>query len=358
MKRSNNAVFFSTLLLEWHETTNERAMPWKGEKDPYKIWLSEIILQQTRVDQGLHYYLKFIKKFPTVYKLAAAGDDIIFKMWEGLGYYSRCKNLIATARHISTALDGRFPTSYEEIAKLKGIGPYTASAIASFAFDLPYAVVDGNVNRVLARYFGIHMAVDSTEGKKEFVALAHSLLDKQNPGVYNQAIMDFGATVCKPRLPLCGDCLLALRCRAYHENTIDILPVKEKKIIRTARWFNYLVLQKEGGFFIRKRPAKDIWENLHEFMLLETPEKMPAAKVLKSPAARAVLPAPYRVVETTDYYKQSLTHQDIHGCFIHLEVDELNLPDDFRLMIKKDLDKLAFPRLLNDYLLSKGWRKK
>ncbi len=333
-------------------------MPWKGEKDPYKIWLSEIILQQTRVDQGLDYYLNFIKRFPTVHKLAQAKDDDVFKMWEGLGYYSRCKNLIATARYISVSLLGIFPATYEEIIRLRGVGPYTASAIASFAFDLPYAVVDGNVNRVIARYFGIHMPVDTTEGKKKFSALALSLLDKKNPALYNQAIMDFGATVCKPQLPLCGQCFLAVSCKAYNENTIDILPVKEKKIKRKHRFFYYLVLEKAGYLLVRKRTTKDIWQNLHEFFLIENTSRIDPAEILNSEVGKAIISPPCEVAEITDFLKQALTHQDVHGCFIHVRVTGEYTPAGYEFLSKNAVRRLAFPKLLNDYLVGKGWRKK
>ena len=190
-------------------------MPWKHEKDPYKIWLSEIILQQTRVEQGREYYNRFVHAYPTVEQLAVAKDDDVYKLWEGLGYYSRCKNLLHTAREIVNKYAGVFPKTYEEIIQLKGIGPYTAAAIASFAFQLPYAVLDGNVMRILSRYFGISTAIDSTEGKKELATLANSLLDTDAPGIYNQAIMDFGATICKPKQPVCTNCLLAENCTAF-----------------------------------------------------------------------------------------------------------------------------------------------
>jgi A/G-specific adenine glycosylase len=333
-------------------------MPWKGEKDPYKIWLSEVILQQTRVDQGLAYYLRFLKKFPTVHQLAKAKDDDIFKMWEGLGYYSRCKNLIATARYISNSLGGVFPSTYDDILQLRGVGPYTAAAIASFAFDLPYAVVDGNVNRVIARYFGIHMPVDTTDGKKKFSELAFSLLDKKNPGLYNQAIMDFGATICKPQLPLCGQCFLSLSCKAYNDNLIDILPVKEKKIKRRHRFFYYLVLEKAGKLLVRKRTTKDIWQNLHEFVLIEAPTRIEPAEILKSAAGRQIVDQYCKVEEITDFFKQTLTHQDVHGCFIHVKFAGNSCPEGYAFLSQKEVSQLAFPRLLNDYLVSKEWRKK
>ncbi|MDQ6903844.1 MAG: A/G-specific adenine glycosylase, partial [Bacteroidota bacterium] len=201
-------------------------MPWKGEKDPYKIWVSEIILQQTRVQQGLGYYNRFIEKWPNVESLAAAPKQEVYKMWEGLGYYSRCNNLIASAKYIVDQLDGKFPDNFEELLLMKGVGTYTAAAIASFAFNLPHAVVDGNVFRVLARFFGIKIPVDTTEGKKFFTSLAGDLLDKNDPANYNQALMDFGATICKPALPLCDACPLQKECVAYKKDLINVLPVK------------------------------------------------------------------------------------------------------------------------------------
>ena len=224
-------LFFTKKLLRWNKKYNRREMPWKGEKDPYKIWLSEIILQQTRVEQGWNYYLKFINTFPSVQQLAHASDTKIFKLWEGLGYYSRCKNLIATAKIIDKEYNGEFPDSYEKILSLPGIGPYTAAAIASFAFNLPYAVVDGNVLRVLTRIGGIKTPADSTKGKTLLNKLALELLDKKQPGLYNQAIMDFGAVVCKPKIPACHDCIMQKNCNAYQLELVAELPVKEKKIV-------------------------------------------------------------------------------------------------------------------------------
>ncbi|RYY11142.1 MAG: A/G-specific adenine glycosylase, partial [Chitinophagaceae bacterium] len=263
---------FTGKLLEWNRTTNQRSMPWKGEKDPYKIWLSEIILQQTRVEQGLSYYQSFIKNFPTVHDLANAPEEKVFKLWEGLGYYSRCKNLIASAKIIATERNGLFPDTFESIVALKGIGPYTAAAIASFAFNQPYAVVDGNVQRVLARYFGITTAVDTSVGRKLYQHLAGSLLDPDNPGLYNQAIMDFGAVICKPQNPMCSQCPQREDCEAYKTGTVHQLPVKEKKLIKKHRWFYYFMIGSGDDVYIRKRTGKDIWQNLHEFVLHESPD--------------------------------------------------------------------------------------
>lgn len=224
----SKGLLFAQALLQWHRHHNVRAMPWKGEKDPYRIWLSEIMLQQTRVEQGLPYYEKFIAAFPTIRHLAAAPDQQVFKLWEGLGYYSRCRNLLATARYIAHERDGAFPATYNEILALKGVGGYTAAAIASFAYNLPHAVLDGNVYRVLARIHGMDTPTDSAEGKKLFSELAQQQLPKEEPAAYNQAIMDFGATVCKP-MPECRACFFASHCRAFEEGKQLQLPVKKKK---------------------------------------------------------------------------------------------------------------------------------
>ena len=264
-----NQRTFTRLLLKWNRQDNKRAMPWKGEKDPYKVWLSEVILQQTRVEQGWNYYEKFIRAYPTIKKLAVAGDEDVFKLWEGLGYYTRCKNLLHTARVIAGKFNGNFPSDYNSIASLKGIGSYTASAIASFCFDLPHAVVDGNVLRVLARFFGIHTPIDTTEGKKYFTGLAQSCLDKKNPGEYNQAIMDFGATICKPA-PLCNICPLKKYCVAFRSKQVSDLPVKSNRLQKKERWFSYFIFIAAGKKFMQQRTAKDIWQHLYEFYPFET----------------------------------------------------------------------------------------
>ena len=232
---------FRSALMRWNQQHNRRSMPWKGEKDAYRIWLSEIILQQTRVDQGLAYYERFVTQYPRITDLAAAPDAQVMKLWEGLGYYSRCRNLMATARLIAEKYNGVFPQQYDAIYALKGIGPYTAAAIASFAFNLPHAVVDGNVYRVLSRVFGIASAIDSTEGKKEFSQLAQELIDRGNPSGYNQAIMDFGATVCKPQQPACDACPFQKHCIAYQEDRIAQLPVKKKKLLQRTRFFYFFL---------------------------------------------------------------------------------------------------------------------
>jgi len=347
---------FATRLLKWNKEKNDRQMPWKGEKDPYKIWLSEIILQQTRVEQGMKYYQKFIKKFPDVHKLANANDANIFKLWEGLGYYSRCKNLIYSARHISKTLKGKFPETYETIYSLKGVGSYTASAIASFAYELPYAVLDGNVYRVLSRVFGISTSIDSSAGKKVFSNLANELLDMKKPAVYNQAIMDFGAVVCKPSIPLCSTCYFNKSCFAYLNNRVNELPVKEKSIRIKKRWFYYLVLENRNDIIIRQRSQKDIWQQLFEFPLIEMIRPTNAKKVIQYAQNIGWLKEDnYKVVSISAISKQKLSHQLISGQFIRIRLNKRKKAcSDWQWLEKNNLSKITFPKLINQYLQQGG----
>ncbi|HEX4877465.1 MAG TPA: A/G-specific adenine glycosylase [Chitinophagaceae bacterium] len=347
----NTRQKFSSQLLRWNKTRNKRQMPWKGEKDPYKIWLSEIILQQTRVEQGLAYYNNFIKTFPTIHQLAQAPDEKVFKLWEGLGYYSRCRNLLATARFISTELNGKFPDSYDNIKALKGVGPYTAAAIASFAYNLPHAVVDGNVFRVLARVFGISKAIDSTEGKKQFTALAEELLDKKQPGLYNQAIMDFGAVVCKPAAPLCDTCVFKKDCYAFQHHKVTALPVKEKKISIKKRWFYYLVLQHNNTIAIRQRTEKDIWQGLYEFPLIETATAVDTTVILKQAEQQKWLKAKsYSVITISPLHTQQLSHQHIAGQFIVIKLKAKPAAGDWQWISPEELQRYTFPRMLRHFI--------
>ncbi len=346
---------FTSRLLIWNSTINNRPMPWKAEKDPYKIWLSEIILQQTRVEQGWDYYNRFIMAFPTIDKLAKARETAVFKMWEGLGYYTRCKNLITTARFIVKEYGGKFPDNYEAILNLKGVGPYTASAIASFAYNLPHAVVDGNVFRVLSRFFKNNTAIDSTEGKSIFSKLANALLDKKQPGIYNQALMDFGAVVCKPKLPECKKCPLKSMCGAYLNDLVNTLPVKEKKITQKTRWLYYFLVEHNGKMYVRKRSTKDIWENLYEFFLIEAPAATGVDQFKKMPLFKKLLGKTDFSVETiSKLYSQKLTHQTINGQFIKINLKKRVQLKGYRAVSKTELETLPFPKFITTYLKDKN----
>lgn len=312
MTNKNNKAFFTRELMAWHNHENDRSLPWKNEKDPYRIWLSEIILQQTRAQQGLPYYLKFIEAYPAIKHLAAAQDDEVFRLWQGLGYYNRCKNMLATARLIVKEYRGRFPDNYEDILKLKGVGTYTAAAIASFAYGLPHAVVDGNVYRVLARFWGIDVPYDTTEGKRLFYSLARELLYIKDSAAYNQAIMDLGATVCSPANPLCGNCPLSQKCVGYKQSLIDTLPVRSKKVIVRSRYFHYLLLRWKDNLWVNKRPPGDIWENLYEPYLIENVTILKEDQILQHSIFDKIK---YYNIEYNGQSKQRLTHQLIHTSF-------------------------------------------
>ncbi|MBW0178916.1 A/G-specific adenine glycosylase [Sediminibacterium sp.] len=348
---------FTKKIILWNRSQNSREMPWKGEKDPYRIWLSEIILQQTRVEQGLNYYNRFIKKYPTVFKLAAAPDQEVFKLWEGLGYYNRCRNLLFTAREIVEKYKGIFPRTYDDILHLKGVGPYTAAAIASFAYNLPHAVVDGNVFRVLSRFYGIDTAIDSTAGKQVFSELAHQKLDKKWPGEYNQAIMDFGATVCKPAAPACSHCPLQANCSAYQTGMVNRLPVKEKVLTRKSRYFNYFVFECDNKTWVRQRTGKDIWQDLFEFYLVETGKSQRWTPASVTDWLQEQLNIQHvTILEISSPLIQQLTHQQISGCFIRVALKKIpsSLSSSGQWQTQKGLSRLAFPRLLTQYLSAKG----
>ena len=342
----------TALLMEWHTKNNTRQMPWKGIKDPYKIWLSEVILQQTRVDQGMAYYEKFVHNYPSIKDLAEAKDEAVFKLWEGLGYYNRCKNLLFTARFIIDNYGGKFPAEYDEIVALKGIGPYTAAAIASFAFNKPFAVVDGNVFRVLSRLFAIETPIDSTIGKQQFTALAQEVLDKKKAGLFNQAIMDFGATVCKPVNPQCNTCHLQKVCVGYSKAVVNKLPVKEKVLLKKNRWFYYFLLECQGRILVEKRVLKDIWENLYELYLLESNEQLSwNDTTVKDWLFQQLGIEKATVSAISTLQKQQLTHQLIKGQFIKVSLDSIpnNLKHHQWYPIN-ELKDLAFPKFINQFL--------
>lgn len=343
---------FAARLLEWYRL-NQRDLPWRKTKDPYKIWLSEIILQQTRVAQGKDYYLKFVNHYPTVNSLALASEEEVLKDWQGLGYYSRARNLHTAAKFISNELKNKFPTTYQEIKKLKGVGEYTSAAIASFAFNLPHAVVDGNVYRVLSRIFGIETPIDSTDGKKNFAALAQSLLSKDHPADFNQAIMEFGAIQCTPKKPNCMFCPFTDQCYALKTGTVEQLPIKEKKLKQKKKYLNYLIFETEKQIIINKREQKGIWQNLYDFPLIESTKALNEKQIIQSEEfVSLVKQQEYQISGVSEIRKHILSHQILFAKFIHLRLKNEKALDKigFEKIKKKELIKRPIPKLIENYL--------
>lgn len=349
-----NVRFFRHELMEWGSKV-DRPLPWKGIRDPYKIWLSEILLQQTRALQGLPYYLKFVERFPTVTDLASAADDEVMKLWEGLGYYARARNLLKAACLVAFEMNGRFPDTYEGLRQLPGVGPYTAAAIASFAYDAPHAVLDGNVFRVLSRFTGLAEPVDTTAGRKRFEELAQAALDTARPAAYNQAIMDFGALCCTPQNPLCRQCPVSAHCKALADGTVSQLPLKSKSIVKQERFFHYLVIEQAGKVLISRREGKDIWNGLYEFPLLELPVLTTVLGALQSEGRwNEILPCEEVHLESVSPpFRQTLTHRFITAVFFELRPQqEIDLPQDSRFLWveREKLSKFAFPKIIDRYL--------
>lgn len=334
-------------------------MPWKGEKDPYKIWLSEIILQQTRVEQGWAYYEKFIKKYPTVQKLASAKENEVFKLWEGLGYYNRCRNLLFTAKQIVNELNGIFPSNYEGLIALKGVGPYTASAIASFAYNQPHAVLDGNVFRVFSRYYGILTPIDTKEGHGIFNKIASDNLAQTKAGQYNQALMDFGATVCKPISPLCAQCTMQSTCTAFKLNKVGQLPVKQKIILKKKRYFDFFCFKFDNKVLLQKREIGDIWAGLFQFYLVENDKLIKADSQFYDQILSSQLMLDKQMLtikEDQKIYTQMLTHQLLSVRFHIIELNEIaKVFEHGNWVTIKSLKKLAFPKTINNFLVDQNY---
>ena len=335
---------FASILLRWYDNS-KRELPWRDTKDPYAIWLSEIILQQTRIDQGLAYYLKFINTYPTVHDFAKTSEDEILKMWQGLGYYSRARNMHHAAKTVVETLNGKFPNNHKQLLSLKGVGDYTASAIASIAFNLPHATVDGNVYRVLSRIYGIEIPIDTTEGKKIFVKLANELLDRDQPGEFNQALMDFGALQCTPKNPDCYSCPFNNVCVAYRNDKVSAFPVKKGKINIRKRYFNYLIIQDGTSTYLTKRTTNDIWKNLYEFPMVETSGKTDALDSLIREQKFIHPDVKISFEEATPWKKQVLSHQHIIHRFIYLKIDsKKNIAPSLIKVNKKDIFNFAVPK--------------
>ncbi len=347
---------FSKKIIDWYEQ-NKRILPWRTTKDPYKIWLSEIILQQTRIAQGLPYYQTFVKNFPDVKSLAAAKPDKVLRLWQGLGYYSRARNLHACAKQVVKNLNGKFPPSFEELKKLPGIGDYTAAAIASISFREPVAVVDGNVFRVLARVFGIDKDIASTEGKKYFFKIANELIPTDTPDIFNQAVMEFGALHCTPQNPKCETCPFEKSCFANSKEMQKLLPVKTPKQKIRKRYFNYVVITHRGKTLMRKRKAGDIWNGLYDFHLIETKKDIKPLVLLKKEKELDNLV----IEEVSILHKHILSHQHLITRFIMCSIKSLedlkSLMDENSLKFysRSQIEKLPKPILVNRFLMDSGY---
>ncbi len=335
---------FYNILETWY-LKNQRDLPWRKSSNPYFIWLSEIILQQTRIQQGLDYYYKFTTHYPTVYHLANASEDAILKDWQGLGYYSRARNLHFSAKYICNELNGVFPSTYKEILKLKGVGDYTASAIASICFNEKTAVVDGNVYRVLSRYFNINTPINSTRGIKYFKELAQELIKEANPKEYNQAIMDFGSMVCKPQNPTCTSCPLNKSCLAKAKNTIDALPVKEKKLKIKKRYLNFIVFDDGTHTVIEKRTENGIWKNLYQFPLIEADQMIDVTTLVKNTILTNTHQKDIHLFNT-DPIIHKLSHQHLYTQFWIVNSGFKN--SEYTKWM--DVEKFAVPKLIHNFL--------
>ncbi|MES2560858.1 MAG: A/G-specific adenine glycosylase [Bacteroidota bacterium] len=337
-------------IVNWYRE-HKRDLPWRNTRNPYLIWLSEVILQQTRVEQGLPYYLKFADKYPTVKKLAAAKDDDVMKLWQGLGYYNRAKNMLQTARIVAKDCNGVFPDTHDGLIELKGIGPYTAAAIASFAFDEPKAVVDGNVYRVLARVFGISEPINGTKGKKLFAELAQEIMDTRSPALYNQAVMELGAIVCKPAAPKCGECVLRLQCEAYKHKRITELPVKLKKQKPKERFLHFFFINHNGKTYIKQRVNERIWHNLFEPPFIETPTELDNGTLFSLPAYRNLFSGKH-TADKVFAVKHQLTHQTIYANFWAVQVPNSFKPSDssYIAVPVSEIHQYAVHRLFDKFL--------
>lgn len=343
-------TWFSKALIRWYNQF-KRDLPWRHESDPYKIWLSEVILQQTQVAQGLSYYYTFTKAYPTVKHLANAPEDEVLRHWQGLGYYSRARNLHSAAKAIVSNHNGQFPQSYTEIRALKGVGDYTAAAIASFAYNLPYAVLDGNVYRVLSRVFGILTPIDSGSAKKQFQELADQLLDRKQAGEHNQAIMEFGSQQCKPANPDCVNCIFRTRCFANQNNLVDTLPAKEKKIKIKSRYFNYIVMSdSKKNVIVQKRDKKDIWQGLYEFPVIETNKSYRPEELFRTKAYKEICGSAHRVVHESSEYKHILSHQHLYARFYVVKLKGRFQQKRQTAVKQSKLSDYAFPRLIGRFL--------
>lgn len=347
----------SSTLISWY-LQKKRNLPWRNSANPYHIWISEVVLQQTRVAQGLSYYERFITSFPDIKSLAKADIQDVLKVWQGLGYYSRARNLHAGAFYVLQQLKGTIPANYEELLKIKGVGEYTAAAIASFAFDIPVPVVDGNVNRVISRIFGVHDPINATSGVKEIKKIAGQILDRNTPGLHNQAIMEFGALQCTIKNPDCGSCPFSSECYAYQHNEVSLLPVKLKLQKIRKRYFHYLVILHQEDVYLQKRSKKDIWQGLYEFPLIETDTEIEDSALTSTREWASLFEgSSWEIQEASALHKHLLTHQTIYARFylvISNKNHEMSGQSAVRVA-KKDIHQFPVSKLIENYIATTNW---
>lgn len=341
-------------LAHWYEA-HKRELPWRSDPTPYYVWLSEIILQQTRVNQGFDYFVRFVERWPTLADLAQASEEEVLKMWQGLGYYSRARNLHKCARQVVELYRGEFPADFEKLKKLQGIGNYTAAAIASIAFNLPYAVVDGNVYRVLSRLYDIDTPIHTDQGAKLFTDLATSLLDRESPGRHNQAMMEFGALQCVPKNPDCLQCPIQSHCLSFANGTVDERPQKEKKLKVKTRYFHYLVIRNpDNSVYLHKRSAKDIWQNLYDFPCVESERPLTLDEITASDYFKSLrLNEKYIISHISPQYVHKLTHQTIIAIFVEIKISFFLAKiqkNDILLALENELGTYPVPKLIDNYL--------
>ncbi|HAF28185.1 MAG TPA: A/G-specific adenine glycosylase [Bacteroidales bacterium] len=342
----------SKSLVEWY-SRYKRDLPWRETKNPYHIWVSEIILQQTRVNQGFNYYYRFIDKFPDIKSLAFSNIDDLLKIWQGLGYYSRARNMHFTAQDIINNYDGEFPSDYSELIKLKGIGDYTASAIASISFNQATPVLDGNVFRVIARIYGISESTQRNAGKKHFKKILQEIIPDENPGTFNQAIMEFGALQCTPKNPDCENCILKSVCFAYTNNMVAELPLKKQKITQRIRYFNYIYIIYKDFTFIEKRTNNDIWKLLYQLPLIETENKVSIENLEKTQEWNQLFEGLEPEIDINFYKKKHiLSHQILVTHVYKVRINTMNdfLLNNYLKIYMSTLPKYGIPKLLENYL--------
>lgn len=340
----------SSLILNWYHT-HKRNLPWRSKKSPYKVWLSEIILQQTRVAQGLSYYNEFLSHYPTVKDLAEAKEEDVLKLWQGLGYYSRARNLHDSAKHIYYELNGQFPKSYKDLIKLKGVGPYTAAAISSICYNEAKAVVDGNVYRVLSRIFEIDTPINSSAGIKEFQLLANQLIDKVNPGDYNQGLMELGATVCSPKKPKCNLCPIAEKCKSSNKTSAELYPVKKKAKAVKNRYLNYYCINTKGAILVKKRKEKDIWLNLYDFPLIESKCESAENEHYHIKNIKTLIGEEDCDIIHMEDTKHNLSHQTLHIKITMVNLKEIRLNHSFKKVSRAELLKLPVPKPIERFIV-------